>query len=84
MENLQNQLIRISQGLNSSAALSLLPISDSPSQIAGIWREHGEKESPLPGNAGEIQTERDLAKREEGQMKSACVPNNRGEVVGVV
>ena len=28
--------------------------------------------------------QRDLAKREEGQMKSACVPNNRGEVVGVV
>jgi len=52
-------------------ALSLLPICDSPSQIAGVWREHEEKESPHSGNAGR-DTERDLAKREEGQMKSAC------------
>ena len=58
------------------------------------------KRAPFLGMQREIRTERDLAKREEGQMKSACVPNlakreegqmksacvpnNRGEVVGVV
>ena len=41
------------------------------------------KRAPFLGMQREIRTERDLAKREEGQMKSACVPNNRGEVVGV-
>jgi len=60
------------RGLEMEMGFDLARLRRSLMESSSRWRGRGREGEPILRMLGEIKTERDLAKREEGQMKSAC------------
>jgi len=59
-------------GLEMEMGFDLARLRRSLMESSSRGRGRGREGEPILRMLGEIKTERDLAKREEGQMKSAC------------